>query len=231
MIPKIIHYCWFGNKEKPDNIKRNIDKWKNVLNDYKVIERNEQNFDINSNSFIKQAYEAKKYAFVSDYVRLKVLYEFGGIYLDTDVIVLKTFNDFLNLNAFCSFESKKSVCTAVIGAEKGSTFIEKTLSLYENKNFIISNNKYDMTPNSELIFDFFFKDKVDRYATFKLPEITIFPVDYFCAKDYKTYESLKSNNTICIHDLYASWYTPKKKFLRTIKKFLIKLGLKGFWKD
>ena len=231
MIPKVIHFCWFGGKEKPESVKKNIDNWKKVLDDYEIIERNEDNFDINSNNFVKQAYEAKKFAFVSDYVRLKVLYEYGGIYLDTDVIVVKNFDEFLNLNAFCSFESSQSICTAVIGAEKGSAFIEKTLLLYANKTFVNNENKYDLTPNSELIFKHFFKEKVDRCTTIELPEITFFPVDYFCAKDYKTYEYLKSKNTVCIHDLYASWYTPKKKFLRFIKKILIKIGLKGFWKE
>lgn len=99
-IPKIIHYCWFGGKEKPDIVKRCLASWRNHLTDYQFIEWNEINFDINRNVYVKQAYEAGKFAFVSDYARVFALFHFGGIYLDTDVEVFKSFDDLLHHESF-----------------------------------------------------------------------------------------------------------------------------------
>ena len=96
-IPKIIHYCWFGKNEKPDIVIKCIDSWKKILNEYEIIEWNEKNFKIDSNKFVKQAYDSKKFAFVSDYVRVYALYNYGGIYLDTDVEVFKSLDE-LNSN-------------------------------------------------------------------------------------------------------------------------------------
>ena len=118
-IPKIIHYCWFGKKDKPELVKRCIKSWENNLNDYKIIEWNEDTFDINSNKFVKQAYEAGKFAFVSDYVRVYALYNYGGIYMDTDVEVYRTFSkDILKNESFWGFEEKNFIATSTIGAKK-----------------------------------------------------------------------------------------------------------------
>ena len=106
MIPKIIHYCWFGGKPKPELAEKCIESWKKFCPDYEIVEWNEGNFNINSNLYVKQAYEAKKYAFVTDYVRLYALYTQGGIYMDTDVMVLKPLDEYLNHEAFSGFESK-----------------------------------------------------------------------------------------------------------------------------
>ena len=92
-IPKIIHYCWFGKKEKPEIVKKCINSWTDKLKEYEIIEWNEDNFEMNSNRFITEAYRLGKYAFVSDYVRLYALYEYGGIYLDTDVEIYKEFSE------------------------------------------------------------------------------------------------------------------------------------------
>ena len=99
-IPKIIHYCWFGKKDKPDIVNHCINSWKKVLDDYEIIEWNEDNFDVESNTYVKQAYESGKFAFVSDFVRIKALYDYGGIYLDTDVEVFKKFDDLLDNESF-----------------------------------------------------------------------------------------------------------------------------------
>ena len=103
-IPKTIHYCWFGRGEKPEIVKKCIDTWKDKLSDYEIIEWNEDNFDINQNDYVKEAYKAKKFAFVSDYVRVYALYNYGGIYLDTDVEVFKSFDDVLDNESFWGFE-------------------------------------------------------------------------------------------------------------------------------
>ena len=105
MIPKVIHYCWFGKKELPVKLKKCIDSWSREMSDYQIIKWDESNFDVESTKWTSQAYSEKKYAFVSDYVRLLVLYEYGGIYLDTDVMVKKSLTPFLKYNAFTGFES------------------------------------------------------------------------------------------------------------------------------
>ena len=111
MIEKKIHYCWFGKGEMKPLMKKCIKSWKKYCPDYEIIEWNEDNFDVNSTLWTKQAYEAKKYAFVSDYVRLKVLYEHGGIYMDTDVEVVKPIDEFLSHDAFCGYETLETICS------------------------------------------------------------------------------------------------------------------------
>ena len=118
MIPKKIHYCWFGKNPLPEQTKQYIETWKKYCHDYEIIEWNEDNFDINQNQYCKEAYEAKKWAFVSDYVRLKVLYDNGGIYMDTDIEVIKPLDDLLQYNWFAGFEAEDRIQTGVIGAER-----------------------------------------------------------------------------------------------------------------
>ena len=140
-IPKIIHYVWVGGKEKPKTIKRCMKTWKKHLGDYQIIEWNEQNFDISSNRFVKQAYEQKKWAYVSDYIRAYALYHYGGIYLDTDVIVMDDLTSLLNDRAFVGFETPQYPFTAAFGAEKGHPFLKDILSYYDDIDF--SYNKKD----------------------------------------------------------------------------------------
>ncbi len=122
MIPKVIHYCWFGKKEKPDIVKKCIKSWNEFLPEYEIIEWNEKNFDINTYLFTKQAYEIGNYAFVSDYVRVYVLYNYGGIYLDTDTEILGSLDPFLKNSSFWGFEEKNYIATSIIGAECGNEF-------------------------------------------------------------------------------------------------------------
>lgn len=131
MIPKKIHYIWVGGKEKPENIKRCLATWKEKLKDYEIIEWNESNFDISSHPYTKAAYEAKKWAFVSDYIRAYALDKEGGIYLDTDVLVLEEFGDALENQAFIGFENPNYISAAIIGAQKEHPFIKSILNYYD----------------------------------------------------------------------------------------------------
>lgn len=121
MIPKIIHYCWFSDpSEYPEDTKKCMATWKQVLPDYEFIHWNADNFDVSECAYAAEAYQMKKYAFASDYVRLKVLYEYGGIYLDTDIEVMKSFNDLLNNKAFTCFEDDRRIAAFIFGSEKGN---------------------------------------------------------------------------------------------------------------
>ena len=135
MIDKKIHYCWFGKGEKPDIVKKCIKTWEDKLSEYEIIEWNEDNFDINSNEYVKEAYENKKYAFVSDYVRVHALYHMGGIYLDTDVEVYKSLDEFLEEDSFWGFEEKNYIATSTIGAKQGNGLIKQFLDYYEDKSY------------------------------------------------------------------------------------------------
>ena len=141
MIPKIIHYVWVGGNPKPKNIQRCMKTWTRHLQDYQIIEWNEDNFDIHENKYVEQAYQAKKWAFVSDYIRAKAVYEMGGIYMDTDVLVLDNLHDLLGNRAFVGFENKENPFTAVFGAEKGHPLIKDMLSYYDDRDFTF--NKQD----------------------------------------------------------------------------------------
>ena len=131
MIPKKIHYVWFGKGEKNERIKTCIESWHKYLPDYEIIEWNEDNFDVNYNEFTKKAYENKKYAFVSDVARLWVLYNEGGIYMDTDVEVYKPLDEFLNNEGFTGFEDINYPVTATMGCEKGNPVIKMMLDYYD----------------------------------------------------------------------------------------------------
>ena len=133
MIPKTIHYCWFGGKEKPKLAQKCIRSWKKYCPDYKIIEWNENNFDVHQNDYTSFLYENKKYAFLSDYVRLKVVFDQGGVYFDTDVEVIKSIDNFLKYEAFYGFENDQYVASGLgFGAEKGHITLAKMLEIYDN---------------------------------------------------------------------------------------------------
>lgn len=140
MIPKIIHYVWVGGNPKPKNIQRCMKTWQKHLHDYQIIEWNEDNFDIHENKYVEQAYKAKKWAFVSDYIRAKAVYEMGGIYLDTDVLVLDNLESLLNNRAFVGFENPANPFTAVFGAEKHHPLLKDMLAYYDDRNFSFDHN-------------------------------------------------------------------------------------------
>jgi len=141
-IPKIIHYVWVGGKDKPKKIKKCMKTWKKHLKGYKIKEWNEKNFDINSHPFVKAAYEAKKWAFVSDYIRAYAIYNEGGIYFDTDILLVDNIDELLQNKVFVGFENETHPFTAVFGAEKGHPFIKEMLDYYDsaNSSFNFENN-------------------------------------------------------------------------------------------
>lgn len=206
-IPKIIHYCWFGRGYMNDMILSCIDSWKKVLTDYEFILWNEDNFDINSNIYTKEAYESGKWAFVTDYVRLWALYNYGGIYLDTDVEILKPLDRFLKHSAFSGFENKYNIPTGIMGSCKGNIWIKYLLDYYKNKRFINDNGEYILVPNTKIITDMSKTKGLilnGKYQTI-MDDVHIYPKCYFAPKSYITGNIKLTKDTYCIHHFNGSW--------------------------
>ena len=207
MIPKIIHYCWFGRGEKPDLALRCIDSWRKYLPGYELKEWNEDNFDISRNQYVFEAYVNRKFAFVTDYVRLYAIYTEGGIYMDTDVEVVGNFDKFLHHHAFSGFETDGNVPTGMMAAEKGSVWAKELLEQYNDRVFVRSDGSYDMTTNTTVITHYMVGKGLilnNQYQDF--PGLcTMYPADYFCPKDHRTGKIRCSNNTVCIHHFAGSW--------------------------
>ena len=207
MIPKVIHYCWFGRGEKPELAKKCIASWKTFLPDYEIKEWNEDNFDINSNQYIREAYESRKFAFVTDYVRLYAIYMEGGIYMDTDVEVMGNYDKFLHHHAFSGFETDGNVPTGMMAAEKGSIWAKELLDMYDNRNFIMADGSFDMTTNTTVITKYMLGKGLvlnNRYQDF--PGLcTMYPAEFFCPKDHRTGKIKCTHNTVCIHHFAGTW--------------------------
>lgn len=232
-IPKIIHYCWFGKNEKPDLANRCIESWKKYCGDYELREWNEDNFDINSNLYVKQAFDNKKFAFVTDYVRLYALYTQGGIYMDTDVEVLKPLDKFLTCHAFSSFENNNMIPTGIIGAEKGNVWIKDLLDEYTDLTFIDKNGNFDLTTNvsriTKLTHDKYGLQLTSSYQKLKNGVVSLYPFDYFCPKDWETGKINLTSNSYTIHHFSGSWHTPKEKKKaennrKRLQKYITKYG-------
>ncbi|WP_094603515.1 hypothetical protein SPSIL_010470 [Sporomusa silvacetica DSM 10669] len=228
MIPKKIHYCWFGYGQKPKLAAKCMESWRKYCPDYELIEWNENNFTINCNRYVKQAYEKKKYAFITDYVRLHALYYHGGIYMDTDVEVVKPLNVFLQHNAFSGFESPAHVPTGIMACEKKFPLFKELLDYYESKEFINASGEMDMTTNVHII-----TNTLEKYGLIKdgslqvVHNFVLYPRDYFCPLDDATGVLYKSSNTHTIHWFSKSWIEPKYR----IRSKITRIFHRAFGKD
>ena len=189
-----------------DNLKC-IESWKKFLPDYKLMLWNEDNYDVNSIKFTRQAYQKKKYAFVIDPVRLQLLREHGGIWLDTDIEIIKNLDPLLELPAFMSFESDTLLHTGIVGSEKGAAWTDEYWKYMNRKPFIRWNGRLNKTPSTVIISRILKKRGVKLDNTFQIYDdsLHIFLKDYFCPKDYKTGKITITDNTYCIHHFAGSW--------------------------
>lgn len=225
MIPKKIHYCWFGGNPKPDSVQKCINSWKRFCPDYEIIEWNESNFDIHCMPFVEQAIEAKKYAFASDVARLMVVYENGGLYFDTDVEVVRNFDALLENQAFLGFESNEYVNSGLgFGSEAGIDFFREHIDAYRDKVFINEDGSFNMIAcpyvATELLVE---KGFVQNGQEQLVDNVRIYPIDYFNPFDSITGKLNKTNNTYSIHWYDASWSDISKsklKFNRFIRRIL-----------
>lgn len=214
MIPKKIHYVWVGGKEKPADIRRCMATWEKHLSDYEIIEWNENNFDIESHPFTKSAYAAKKWAYVSDYIRAYAIYNEGGIYLDTDVLILDDFEKFLNDRAFVGYENPDYPFTAVFGAEKGHPFLKSILDYYEGREFEFDSNDQMKVVNTKSVSDILIQDygcQLGNKRQTLRDGIEVYTEDILCNP---------SENSTSVHVFTGTWMDGRKPLIRKINKFL-----------
>lgn len=218
----IIHYCWFGKKEKPELVKKCIESWKKYFPEFEIIEWNEENFDIHFNAYTEEAYKVGKYAFVSDVARFFALEKYGGLYFDTDVEVIKAFGKLLEKEAFAGFETDEYVAPGLVlwVKEKHNKIMKKMLEYYETISFINQDGSYNTTT-----ICVYFTNILKKYGLKgnnvkqQCREFTIYPKDYFCPFNDQTGVLSKTENTYAIHWYSKTWMTSKEKARNKITRW------------
>lgn len=229
MIPKVIHYCWFGGKPLPNLARTCLDSWHEYLPDYQLRLWDDSTFDVSSNPYVNEAYQLGKYAFVSDYVRLYALYHFGGIYLDTDVEMIKTLDDLMTLPGFSGFESEKDVPTGIMACEPFNEWAKEQLSWYEGKHFLKNDGKPDYTSNVEIISGIMASNGFALNNTYQVYKncMHFFPRDFFCPKSRSGKINITSN-TYCIHHFAGTWLPLKLQVKRYFFKKILGPAITDF---
>ena len=216
-IPKIIHYCWIGTSQKPKSVEYCIESWKKYCPDYEIIEWNENNYDFTKNQYMKEAYESKKWGFVPDYARLDIVYNYGGIYLDTDVELIKSFDDLLEQEAFIGFENTGTEelyvnCGQGFGAKPKNNIIKKMRDFYNNMHFYDKNGELNMLPSPHYTTKVLCENGLKRENnTQKLDDIIVYNSKVLCPKNFMTGDINITNDTYSIHHFTASWLDEKIK--------------------
>ena len=220
MIPKIIHYCWFGKKSLPPLAKKCIKSWKKFFPDYEIKEWNESNYDVNKISYTKEAYVAKKYAFVSDFARFDILNEYGGIYFDTDVEVIKDMSPIIEKGAFAGIETAGGLAAGLgIAALQRDSIIAEVIESYKNSHFINEDGTQNLLTVVDRVSSIFEKHGfVKENRIQNIGNFTIYPSEYFCPKNIFTAETVITPNTFTNHHYDGSWLTVPEK-----------IGIKMVW--
>lgn len=221
MIPKIIHYCWFGGAPLPEFAQKCIASWKKNCPDYRIKEWNESNFDVSFCDFAKEAYESKKWAFLSDCARLYIIYHEGGIYLDTDVELIRPLDEFLDNKAFLGEETTGAVATGIgFGAEAKNPIIGELIQEYFGRHFKLQDGMLDMEPcpkkNTEPLLKYGYQ--YSGKDIWRIPDVTVYPPEYFCPLNYETQKLKITRNTVSIHHFVATWHTPLEKVIIKIER-------------
>lgn len=200
MIPKRIIYCWFGGKPKPEGVINCMNTWKEHMPDWEYLEINETNFDIHMNKYVESAYENKAWAFVSDVARLWALHEYGGVYMDTDVIVYQPLDKFLEHEFFTGFEQSHYPVTATMGAALGNSLINEMLNTYNNKKFEMHENWHEYETNtmimSDIIGKYIDRDRLEYQCN---NGIAVYPRETFC------YSEKPNEDVYTRHCMFGSW--------------------------
>ena len=224
MIPKTIHYCWFGGTPLPPLAEKCIASWKKFLPDYEIKRWDENNYDVRKIPYIAEAYDAKKYAFVSDYARFDVLYQYGGIYFDTDVEVIKPMDDILERGAFAGVECAGALAAGLgIASQAASDIYREILDSYEKSSFLKADGTQDLTTVVTRVSGIFRKHGfTDKNEIQEVAGVTIYPAEYFCPKDLRTRQIRITENTHTIHHYDGSWGTKLFKYYDRMTEKLYK---------
>ena len=233
MIPKKIHYCWFGGNPLPPLAVKCIESWKNYLPDYEIIEWNENNFDVDCIDYVREAYEAKKWAFVSDYARLKILYEHGGLYFDTDVEVIKDMTHIIDAGPFMGFETD-GVSFPELGltvnpglglaATPGLALYKEILDDYKEAHFLKADGTLDLptiVQRTTKILKYHGLQQIGGILT--IVGINIYPKDYFIPIDMESGRLVITENTVSIHRFMASWESKNNRFRGKIYQIIYRI--------
>ena len=212
MIPKVIHYCWFGDKPISHDLRMCMNTWKEVLPDYTWRCWSEKDFDMSTIPWTKEAYDVKAMAFVADYVRLYALYHEGGIYMDTDVEVIRPLDNLLANKAFIGFEGTQWIGTNLMGAEPHNAFLQAFLEDYNHRNFTNPDGTLNQTTNVEEITSRFLTQHnlVRNGKQQQVGDFTVYPTDYFSPYDYINGKVRTTANTYSIHWFSQSWIKRSK---------------------
>lgn len=211
MIPKKIHYVWVGGKEKPNDIRKCMKTWKKHLEGYEIIEWNESNFDIEKHPFVQAAYAARKWAYVSDYIRAYVIYKYGGIYLDTDILLVDNFDSFLEHKAFVGFENPQYPFTAVFGAESGHPLVKDMLNYYDGlKNYQFEFENNNTISVSDILINKYGCKIGNQFQILK-EDIAVYPDTVLCNP---------SQESVSIHVFTGTWLESKKGLAKKINTFM-----------
>lgn len=236
MIPKIIHYCWFGRNPLPELAEQCIASWRKFLPDYEIREWNEDNFDVNIIPYTAEAYALKKYAFVSDYARFWILYRYGGLYFDTDVEIIRPLDDIIVRGNFMGFETDPrgshagSVAPGLgLGVNPGLGLIKKMLDYYEGKNFEFMEQTKDQLTVVHIATEILLQNGLQAVPGIQqVKQVLIYPREYFCPINVTTNRIRITNNTRTIHHYAGTWISSGFSFKVYIKKFIPEFLLLAF---
>lgn len=221
MIPKVIHYCWFGRGQMPKLALKCIESWKKYCPDYEIKEWNEDNFDLDMYPYVREAYDTRKFAFVTDVVRLYALYHEGGIYMDTDVEVIKPLDSLLAYDAVSGFESDTQIPTGLMASRDGHPLFKELLDEYNGIHFVRPNGTLDTTTNVIRISNTCRKYGLRLDNTLQTVRgFTLLPKEYLCPIEHEGHKLHLTENTLCIHHFAGSWVTGKALWKKRVARLL-----------
>ena len=233
-IPKTIHYIWFGHGEKSELINRCIQKNITLLSDWKIRYWTEDNYNINRCDYMREAYEHQKYAFASDYARFELLYKYGGVYLDTDVELLREIPEsFLKDEGFTGIESNYKIAPGLVFAcRPGNTIVKEIMEMYQKDHFILPDGTINTKTVVNRVTEIFSKHGFQKNGTEQVVEgFHIYPAEYFCAYDFVTRQFAVTDKTVSIHHYAATWTGRKSRIKRRIQDILRKrIGIENYKK-
>ncbi len=230
-IPPVIHYCWLGRNPLPELYKKCIDSWHKFCPDYQIVEWNEDNLDLTENDFAREAYEAGKYGFVPDYFRLKIIYEHGGIYLDTDVEMIRSFDDLRREKAFCGLHRFGQVNFGLgFGAEKGNPQIRQLLGKYQKLHYSLGNENNLVSPLLQTQ-DLMAMGMRESNGFQKIGVLSIFPSEVLSPKSLASFETKITPYSYSIHHYDGSWASEEKKMKRSVEQAQVRALLERSRKD